>query len=40
MERRLTAFDGAALVISTVVGAGIYLVPSLIARLTGNTASF
>jgi APA family basic amino acid/polyamine antiporter len=40
VAQRLTALDGAALVVSTVIGAGIFLVPSLIASLTGGPAAF
>ena len=36
----LGVFDGSALVISTVIGAGIFTVPSLIATLTGSTSGF
>jgi len=38
--RRLDAFDGAALIIATVIGAGIFTVPGLVASLTGSTTGF
>ena len=37
---KLGTFDGAALVVSTVIGAGIFTVPSLIASLTGIASGF
>jgi len=39
-RRKLGVFDGAALVVSTVIGAGIFTVPSLIASLTGSASGF
>jgi APA family basic amino acid/polyamine antiporter len=36
----LGVLDGSALVVSTVIGAGIFTVPSIIAMLTGSTAGF
>ena len=32
LPRRLTLFDGAALLVGGVIGSGIFVVPSLIAR--------
>ena len=37
---KLGTLDGAALVVSTVIGAGIFTVPSLIASLTGSASGF
>jgi APA family basic amino acid/polyamine antiporter len=37
---KLGVLDGAALVVSTVIGAGIFTVPSLIASLTGSASGF
>jgi basic amino acid/polyamine antiporter, APA family len=36
----LTALDGAAVVVSTVVGAGIFTVPAIVASLTGSSSGF
>ena len=38
--QKLGTLDGAALVVSTVIGAGIFTVPSLIASLTGSASGF
>jgi APA family basic amino acid/polyamine antiporter len=37
---KLGVLDGAALVVSTVIGAGIFTVPSIIASLTGSDSGF
>jgi basic amino acid/polyamine antiporter, APA family len=37
---RLDVLDGAALVVSTVIGAGIFTVPSIVASLTGTQSAF
>ncbi len=37
---KLRVLDGAALVVSTVIGAGIFTVPSIIASLTGSSSGF
>lgn len=39
-RRQLGMLDGAALVVSTVIGAGIFTVPSIIASLTGSGSGF
>jgi basic amino acid/polyamine antiporter, APA family len=39
-RRQLGMFDGAALVVSTVIGAGIFTVPSIVASLTGSGSGF
>jgi len=39
-ERRLTALDGAALLVGTVVGVGIFKLPSLVARNSGDGTAF
>ena len=38
--RQLGMLDGAALVVSTVIGAGIFTVPSIVASLTGSGSGF
>jgi APA family basic amino acid/polyamine antiporter len=37
---KLGVLDGAALVVSTVIGAGIFTVPTIVARLTGTSSGF
>lgn len=37
---KLGVLDGAALVVSTVIGAGIFTVPSIVATLTGSASGF
>ena len=37
---KLGVLDGAALVVSTVIGAGIFTVPTIVARLTGTSGGF
>ena len=39
-RRQLGTLDGAALVVSTVIGAGIFTVPSIVATLTGSGSGF
>jgi len=39
-RRQLGTLDGAALVVSTVIGAGIFTVPSIVASLTGSGSGF
>jgi len=39
-RRRLSALDGAALVLATVFGAGIFTVPAIVAQLAGGEAAF
>jgi len=39
-RRQLGTLDGAALVVSTVIGAGIFTVPSVVASLTGSGSGF
>src|SRR4030095_11058569 len=39
-RRQLGMLDGAALVVSTVIGAGIFTVPSIVASLTGSGSGF
>jgi hypothetical protein len=38
LERKLGPFDAAAIVVSKVIGGGIFFVPILVARLTGDGA--
>ena len=36
LDRRLGPFDAAAIVVSNVIGGGIFFTPILVAQLTGN----